>query len=512
MLSTFPSELPAVPSSAPACAPSSVTPSEADAGGSPAGAFADFLDAVAATPSPASGEPTQPVATLTAPQVALPDMVRPAPMQSVPVLLWQFAEQLRSPAQAPSEPVVAEVSDEGETTDTADVECDESIPDSKERAAVDPQSAAVIPFPMQPVSPPPPLGLPGFAPVPPAATEGDSAKEESALPVPGLAFRFTRNAPARPAETMAPIESAPAPIAPVVTDTAPVQAAAVFTATPALKGRGAPVGESKEATGSTPSQAAATPVSQTPAQISAPTSPGFAGEGNNPGSKNKNRSQDTELKVDATVASSAGTARAYEQASMSSSSATFAPPAAVVRASEAMTAPAPAAAVRLVERVAEVSEHLAANPAEPMSLSIQLDDTHRVDVRVTMRDGQVHTAFRSDSPEVRAALSSAWEGFVRSRDGAEQRWAEPVFAPLGSSTPAAPSLLAAAPVSDARSEAGLAGSGQEQQHRQQQAPEPRPDGFAGPRSRAAAFASPASLSVQPAAVRPDSSRHLSAVA
>lgn len=197
---------------------------------------------------------------------------------------------------------------------------------------------------------------------------------------------------------------------------------------------------------------------------------------------------------------------------MSSSSATFVPPAAAdVRASETMTAPAPAAAVRLVERVAEVSEHLSANPSEPMSLSIQLDDTHRVDVRISMRDGQVHTAFRSDSPEVRAALSSAWDGFVRSRDAAEQRWAEPVFASLGSSTPAAPSLLAAAPVSDARSEAGLAGSGQEQ-HRQQHAPEPRAENFPGTRSRTAAFASPASISAQPAATRTDSSRHLSAVA
>lgn len=164
-----------------------------------------------------------------------------------------------------------------------------------------------------------------------------------------------------------------------------------------------------------------------------------------------------------------------------------------------------------MERVAEVAENLSANPSEPMSLSIQLDDTHRVDVRVTMRDGRVHAAFRSDSPEVRAALSSAWEGFVRSRDGAEQRWAEPVFAPLNSSTPAAPSLLAAAPVSDARSEAGLAGSGQEQPHRQQQAREPS-DVFPGVRSRAAAFAAPVSLPVQPAAPRPDSSRHLSAVA
>lgn len=512
MLASFPSELPAAPSSAPAsvvtCAPSP----ETDTGGAPSGAFADFLDAVATPAAPVATDSAQPSATPPALPPA-PGLPQPVPRQSLPVLLWQFAEQLQPQSPATNESTALDTSVEGETPDMVDFACDVSETDEEEPSAtVDPQWAGVIPFPTQPESPAIPLGMPGFVPAQPAVKTDDSTSEENMVALPGVAFRFTRSTPARAVETPAPAQSAPAPTVPADVRSAPEIATTVPAPAPVAKGRGAPAAEPKEAPGFTPPPIAATPVSAAPAQISSSASPRFAGEGNDPGSKNKKRSQDADSKVDASTSSSAGTARAYEQASMSSSSATFVAPAAVARPSEATSAPAPAAAVRLVERVAEVAENLSANPSEPMSLSIQLDDTHRVDVRVTMRDGQVHAAFRSDSPEVRAALSSAWEGFVRSRDGAEQRWAEPVFAPINSSTPAAPSLLAATPVSEARSEAGLAGSGQEQQQRQQQAPEPRTEVFPGVRSRAAAFAAPVSPSAQPAAVRPDSSRHLSAVA
>lgn len=101
------------------------------------------------------------------------------------------------------------------------------------------------------------------------------------------------------------------------------------------------------------------------------------------------------------------------------------------------------AAVRMVERVAEVAELVRDTPAERVTLKLDLDDTHRVEVRVLLREGRVHTEFRSDSPEVRSALSSAWADFSAKREAGSPLWAEPVFAAMG---PAVPSSAPTEPV------------------------------------------------------------------
>ncbi len=87
----------------------------------------------------------------------------------------------------------------------------------------------------------------------------------------------------------------------------------------------------------------------------------------------------------------------------------------------------PAATAHLIERLEQVADRLADRPGEPIRLSLDLDGGHRVDVKVAMRGGRVFADFRSDSLEMRAALAQGWEAFVRGREGAAQRWADPVI-------------------------------------------------------------------------------------
>jgi hypothetical protein len=197
------------------------------------------------------------------------------------------------------------------------------------------------------------------------------------------------------------------------------------------------------------------------AQIAAPSNRAVVGDSVAGSAKNKNINQSNDRKGDVSSYNAVGISRAYEPVSMNPSSPIISIQAPVASPQAAET-PAPsatmAAAVRLVERVTEAAERLSSRPADRIDLRIDLDDTRRVDVRISMRDGRVHTDFRSDSAEVRTALASAWDGFVRGRDGAEQRWAAPVFA--SSSPGQLPSQPSSAPQGNT-ADAGLSGSGQE---------------------------------------------------
>ena len=90
----------------------------------------------------------------------------------------------------------------------------------------------------------------------------------------------------------------------------------------------------------------------------------------------------------------------------------------------------PAAAAALVERVARTAELATAQPAEKVSVRVDLPDLGMVEVHVALRDGQIQTAFHSNSSEVRETLATAWNGFMSGREGSGHPWAEPVFAPL----------------------------------------------------------------------------------
>jgi hypothetical protein len=54
-------------------------------------------------------------------------------------------------------------------------------------------------------------------------------------------------------------------------------------------------------------------------------------------------------------------------------------------------------------------------------------------VRVELRDGAVHTDFRTDSPELREALAKEWQAVAASAPGHLQHFLDPVFSPASAS-------------------------------------------------------------------------------
>ena len=61
-------------------------------------------------------------------------------------------------------------------------------------------------------------------------------------------------------------------------------------------------------------------------------------------------------------------------------------------------------------------------------------------VRVELRDGAVHTDFRSDSPELQAALSREWQAVAAESPDRLRQFVQPVFSPSSSDDNASPSF------------------------------------------------------------------------
>jgi hypothetical protein len=162
----------------------------------------------------------------------------------------------------------------------------------------------------------------------------------------------------------------------------------------------------------------------------------------------------------------------------------------------------------MVEKVSDVAEHLASHPAEKVTVRIDLDATHRVDVHVSMRGGQVHADFRSDSADMRTALASAWKEFSQGREGSERRWAEPAFAAMAAPVAASSSSFNQQSADSAASY----GPGQELANRQAADREAQAQGLAKPIRPASSVAAPASADVKTPIVRSENSRHLSVLA
>ena len=212
-----------------------------------------------------------------------------------------------------------------------------------------------------------------------------------------------------------------------------------------------------------------------------------------------------------------GIRRAYELPSMTAAAPVFQPQTASVQVLGPVNANSPVAptvastAVRMVEKVSEVADHLATHPAEQVTVRIDLDATHRVDVHVSMRGGQVHADFRSDSPDMRAALASAWNEFSQKRDGSERQWAAPVFAPL-----AAPATASNFSSNQQTSDGSASyGAGQDSANRQAAERAAQAQALAalgGPARGAASVSAPAPADVKTPIVRSENSQHLSVLA
>ncbi len=214
-------------------------------------------------------------------------------------------------------------------------------------------------------------------------------------------------------------------------------------------------------------------------------------------SENKNVDKVNDIKGFKKLETDNGMMSANGAGSMSFVSATslsVAPPAATISSGPVVGEHA-SAAVRLVERVAEVAELMRDTPADRVTLKLDLDETHRVEVRVLMREGRVHAEFRSDSTEVRSALSSAWSDFTAKREAGTPIWAQPIFAALDHSSSRASVLAAEAPVNGFGRDQELGQGGSRRQARQ----DLEPRGFLGASSTVPVVS--ASVLNQPTPVR-----------
>lgn len=115
----------------------------------------------------------------------------------------------------------------------------------------------------------------------------------------------------------------------------------------------------------------------------------------------------------------------------------------VAAAPQAAGAPAPepmpqlvavSMAHRAVETVTNVVEAQAASKLQPVpSVQLKFKIGHEdLAVRVALRDGVVHTEFRTDSPELRAALQQEWKAVTAQPESA-LRYLEPVVSAASSS-------------------------------------------------------------------------------
>ncbi|MBP7141359.1 MAG: hypothetical protein KBA71_05585 [Opitutaceae bacterium] len=85
------------------------------------------------------------------------------------------------------------------------------------------------------------------------------------------------------------------------------------------------------------------------------------------------------------------------------------------------------AAVEAIRQITDAADVLWATERSGVNLRLKLDDVG-VAVSVAYRDGEIRATFHADSPELRNALSTAWEKHVFSvSDQKPYRFAEPVF-------------------------------------------------------------------------------------
>ncbi|HEU5081184.1 MAG TPA: hypothetical protein VFT72_18370 [Opitutaceae bacterium] len=85
----------------------------------------------------------------------------------------------------------------------------------------------------------------------------------------------------------------------------------------------------------------------------------------------------------------------------------------------------------LVHEIRQIADGVASIERNSVEVKFKVGDNERLSVRVEYRDGTVHTTFKTDSDELRAAISSEWKNQSGSNGGnAEQRgykFADPLF-------------------------------------------------------------------------------------
>lgn len=83
----------------------------------------------------------------------------------------------------------------------------------------------------------------------------------------------------------------------------------------------------------------------------------------------------------------------------------------------------------VVREVAELTHDFRMRERSSVEVKFNFKDETELSVRLSYRDGDVHTTFRTDSPELRAALTREWQGFAAGAalEPRGHRIADPVF-------------------------------------------------------------------------------------
>ncbi|EIQ00367.1 hypothetical protein OpiT1DRAFT_04910 [Opitutaceae bacterium TAV1] len=168
-------------------------------------------------------------------------------------------------------------------------------------------------------------------------------------------------------------------------------------------------------------------------------------------------------------------------------------------------------AVEAVQRVADTAAALADSGGKAVSVSLDFGDEGPLTVQVSLREGAVHAVFRSDSHDVRAALTTAWQQYSARSTNAAVTLADPVFLPLhaapspGSGNAGHPPHYQQGPGLQAQAD-GQSGGG----HRQHQ-PDPRFADRDAPGSFEPEPVPPASVPVTRVRSMIPDTRHLAAI-
>jgi len=83
-------------------------------------------------------------------------------------------------------------------------------------------------------------------------------------------------------------------------------------------------------------------------------------------------------------------------------------------------------APRLVQEIRQIADRISVVDRNSVEMRFDFSATDRLSVRVEYRDGIVHTTFRTDSAELRDAISHEWQGQAAA-DQRPYRMAEPVY-------------------------------------------------------------------------------------
>jgi hypothetical protein len=90
-------------------------------------------------------------------------------------------------------------------------------------------------------------------------------------------------------------------------------------------------------------------------------------------------------------------------------------------------APIAVEAPRLVHEIRAIADRLSVINRNAVEVRFDFSDSDRLSVRVEYRDGTVHTTFRTDSAQLRDAISHEWQGQAATAEQRSYRMADPVF-------------------------------------------------------------------------------------